>query len=403
MVEMPPLLSDVPMDGSEAAVKVMADMLKDYDREVVAIVNLKSDTRPINMNVVSMGALDQSVAHPREILKSTVLSNASAVMLVHNHPSGKCQPSTEDITLTARMKSIFDLMGIRFLDHIIVGPGKDYYSFHQHDVLPLSSLKLTKNLDEIELEGFKVAENTVKEKSDAVVTLTVAECGEFHNMGEFHEDIRTVSDALEKLKAIPPDRMHGIPSVGIRITDKEKPDDYTEMDIVRGKTIDLDMLKYVPEIAENGRAQQMIAEIIHAMPDAKIEGEIPEPVQKRVQWIEGREKKADELKTITDKLEQGVKDVFQGENYKNYLNVMAKFPRYSINNQMLIMMQKPDASLCQSFTGWKEMGRYVKKEKKVSAFLHRHPTRWNASRPSMMTRAGQFLILTGSRLRKKWK
>ena len=74
MVEMPPLLSDIPFDGPEAVVKVMADMLKDYDREVVAIVNLKSDTRPINMNVVSMGALDQSIAHPREILKSTVLS-----------------------------------------------------------------------------------------------------------------------------------------------------------------------------------------------------------------------------------------------------------------------------------------------------------------------------------------
>ena len=108
---------------------------------------------------------------------------------------------------------------------------------------------------------------------------------------------------------------------------------------------------------------------LSGMPDAKIEGEIPEPVQKRVQWIEGREKKADELKTITDKLEQGVKDVFQGENYKNYLNVMAKFPRYSINNQMLIMMQKPDASLCQSFTAWKEMGRYVKKGEKGISIL----------------------------------
>ena len=68
MVEMPPLLSDVPMDGPEAAVKVMADMLEDYDREVVAIVNLQTDGKPINMNVVSMGALDQSIAHPREIL-----------------------------------------------------------------------------------------------------------------------------------------------------------------------------------------------------------------------------------------------------------------------------------------------------------------------------------------------
>lgn len=96
MVEMPPLLSDVPMDGPEAAVKVMADMLEDYDREVVAIVNLQTDGKPINMNVVSMGALDQSIAHPREILKSTILSNASAIMLVHNHPSNKLQPSISD-------------------------------------------------------------------------------------------------------------------------------------------------------------------------------------------------------------------------------------------------------------------------------------------------------------------
>ena len=93
MVDMPPLLSDTPLDGPEAAVKVMADMLKDYDREVVAIVNLQSDGRPINMNVVSMGALDQSIAHPREILKSTILSNAASIMLVHNHPSGKLSPS----------------------------------------------------------------------------------------------------------------------------------------------------------------------------------------------------------------------------------------------------------------------------------------------------------------------
>ena len=93
LVDMPPLLSDTPMDGPEAAVKVMADMLKDYDREVVAIVNLQSDGRPINMNVVSMGALDQSVAHPREIFKSTILSNADSIMLVHNHPSGRYYPT----------------------------------------------------------------------------------------------------------------------------------------------------------------------------------------------------------------------------------------------------------------------------------------------------------------------
>ena len=361
MVEMPPLLSDVPMDGLEAAVKVMADMLEDYDREVVAIVNLQTDGKPINMNVVSMGALDQSIAHPREILKSTILSNASAIMLVHNHPSNKLQPSMDDIATTARVKQLCDLIGVKFLDHIIVGPGRDYYSFHQKQQIPLSSLKLTNNLEDIELEGFRVAENTAVKEEKKTVTLTVAECSEFHNMGEFHENITSVAEAVAKFKEIPPERMHGIPAIGIRVADLKNPEDSVEMDVLIGKRIDLDMLRYVPDIAENWQAQQMIAALIHDMPEAQIEGEIPENIQKKIDWIESRDKRADELHQITDKLEKGVKDVFQSDKYKQFLNVMAKFPRYSVNNTMLIMMQRPDAQLCQSFTGWKQMGRYVKK------------------------------------------
>lgn len=369
MVEMPPLLSDVPMDGPEAAVKVMADMLEDYDREVVAIVNLQTDGKPINMNVVSMGALDQSIAHPREILKSTILSNASAIMLVHNHPSNKLQPSMDDIATTARVKQLCDLIGVKFLDHIIVGPGRDYYSFHQKQQIPLSSLKLTNNLEDIELEGFRVAENTAVKEEKKTVTLTVAECSEFHNMGEFHENITSVAEAVAKFKEIPPERMHGIPAIGIRVADLKNPEDSVEMDVLIGKRIDLDMLRYVPDIAENWQAQQMIAALIHDMPEAQIEGEIPENIQKKIDWIESRDKRADELHQITDKLEKGVKDVFQSDKYKQFLNVMAKFPRYSVNNIMLIMMQRPDAQLCQSFTGWKQMGRYVKKGEKGISIL----------------------------------
>lgn len=369
MVEMPPLLSDVPMDGPEAAVKVMADMLEDYDREVVAIVNLQTDGKPINMNVVSMGALDQSIAHPREILKSTILSNASAIMLVHNHPSNKLQPSMDDIATTARVKQLCDLIGVKFLDHIIVGPGRDYYSFHQKQQIPLSSLKLTNNLEDIELEGFRVAENTAVKEEKKTVTLTVAECSEFHNMGEFHENITSVAEAVAKFKEIPPECMHGIPAIGIRVADLKNPEDSVEMDVLIGKRIDLDMLRYVPDIAENWQAQQMIAALIHDMPEAQIEGEIPENIQKKIDWIESRDKRADELHQITDKLEKGVKDVFQSDKYKQFLNVMAKFPRYSVNNTMLIMMQRPDAQLCQSFTGWKQMGRYVKKGEKGISIL----------------------------------
>ena len=125
----------------------------------------------------------------------------------------------------------------------------------------------------------------------------------------------------------------------------------------------------MPEIRNNWDAQKLIAELIHAYPEAEIVGEIPEGVQKKIQFIESREKQADQLKAVTDQLEKGVVEVFQSDKYKQFLDTMAKFPRYSVNNSILIMMQRPDASLCQSFTGWKEMGRYVKKGEKGISIL----------------------------------
>ena len=71
-----------------------------------------------------------------------------------------------------------------------------------------------------------------------------------------------------------------------------------------------------------------------------------------------------EMEEITSKLEKGVKDIFDGANYQQYLNFCAKLPRYSVNNQILIMMQKPDATMCQSFTNWKEVNRHVCKGEK---------------------------------------
>lgn len=231
------------------------------------------------------------------------------------------------------------------------------------------SVPKIENVNDIELEGLRVAENTAVKEEKKVVTLTVAECSEFHNMGEFHENITSVADAISKFKEIPPERMNGIPAIGIRVADPKNSEDYVEMDVLVGNRIDLDILHYVPNIAENWQAQQMIAALIHDMPDAKVEGKIPDNIQKKIEWLESRDKRADELQQITDKLEKGVVEVFQSDKYKQFLNTMAKFPRYSVNNSLLIMMQKPDAQLCQSFTGWKQMGRYVKKGEKGISIL----------------------------------
>lgn len=202
------------------------------------------------------------------------------------------------------------------------------------------------------------------------VSFTVAECSEFHNMGEFHENIATVKEAMEIFEKIPPKRMSAIPAVGIRVADKENPEQVAEMDVIVGKHIDLQLLEYIPEIAENKAAQFAIAEMIHAMADATIYGEVPEEIQKKVLVIESKEKQTAQLKEITDKLEQGVQDVFQSDSYKELLNVMARMPHYSINNQILIAMQTSgQATMCQSFTGWKQVGRYVKAgEKGIKIF-----------------------------------
>lgn len=92
MVAAPPLQSEEPITSPEAAIRVMASELKNYDREVMCVINLKQNGQPINFNIASMGALNESIVHPRELMKSIILSNAASVILVHNHPSEVSSP-----------------------------------------------------------------------------------------------------------------------------------------------------------------------------------------------------------------------------------------------------------------------------------------------------------------------
>ena len=112
-------------------------------------------------------------------------------------------------------------------------------------------------------------------QKETVVTLTVAECGEFHNLGEFHEGIETVDEAIKLFQQIPPERMNGIPSIGINIHTKgtEHFED-VEMDIVSGKVADLEMLEYVPDISDNPKAVEVIGELIDKLPDIEVRGSL---------------------------------------------------------------------------------------------------------------------------------
>ncbi|MDO4170589.1 MAG: JAB domain-containing protein [Lachnospiraceae bacterium] len=161
MVKEPPLYSKEQMTTPEAAVRVIKEAIDDYDREVFCVINLRADLSPINMNIVSVGALNMALAHPREVMKSVILSNASNIMIMHNHPSGRLVPSKADITTTDHLSQLCNLMEIPIVDHIIVGPGKDYYSFRENQILPLNQMHFTAKIEQLDMDKMpKIAERS---------------------------------------------------------------------------------------------------------------------------------------------------------------------------------------------------------------------------------------------------
>ena len=174
MVEQPPRYSNEPMNNPDVAIRVMNEFLSQMDRELFCIVNLQADLTPINMNIVSVGSLNEALINPREIFKSAILSNAHSMMLIHNHPSGNLTPSTSDIQTTARMQELGELMGISLVDHIITGRNGNYYSFRDKGEFPDSRVRFSTRVEDIDLTKGMVTEATApyeevtdtKEKGD---------------------------------------------------------------------------------------------------------------------------------------------------------------------------------------------------------------------------------------------
>lgn len=221
------LFSPEPINTASDAVAVMRDVLRRLDREAVMILNLDIKGRPMSYNCVSIGSRNQSSAEPAEIFKAAILSNASSIIMLHNHPSGTLTPSQTDHSITARIRDAADLIGVPLMDHIIVAGGTgDYYSMRSSSYF----------------------------------------------------------------------RADGVSAVSEENENKYKTD-HTE-----------------------------------------------------------------KIRELTDRLEQGIKDLMSSEKYKEYLTFMSKMPHYSYRNNLLILQQsKGEASKVASYSFWKEQGRYVKK------------------------------------------
>jgi DNA repair protein RadC len=102
--------------------------LKLKEKEHIIVLHLDTKNKIIKNETISIGTLNSSLLHPREVFRSAIKENVNSIILVHNHPSGDSKPSDEDIKITEILTKTGELLSIKLLDHVIIGQG-EYYSF----------------------------------------------------------------------------------------------------------------------------------------------------------------------------------------------------------------------------------------------------------------------------------
>lgn len=122
------------INSPEAAAGIAKSFLQGADREHFIALYLDTKKKITAIHTISIGTLDSSLVHPREVFKGAILSNAASIILAHNHPSGDATPSKNDIDVTRRLVNAGDILGIEVLDHIIIGEEK-YVSLREEMVI----------------------------------------------------------------------------------------------------------------------------------------------------------------------------------------------------------------------------------------------------------------------------
>lgn len=123
-----------PLTSPKTAQEFLTLRYATEEREIFAVVHMDNQHRVLELEDVSFGTVDATAVYPREIVKSALKRNTAAVMLVHNHPSGVATPSEADKLITARIAQALELVGVRVIDHMVIG-GANAYSFADHGLI----------------------------------------------------------------------------------------------------------------------------------------------------------------------------------------------------------------------------------------------------------------------------
>lgn len=125
-----PRISSVTVRGSADMARLIGPRMRILDREHFAAVLLNTKNKIISIDTISIGTLNSSLVHPREVFKNAIKKNAFGIILIHNHPSCDPAPSESDLKVTEEIVNVGGMLGIRVIDHIIIG-GEEYYSFKE--------------------------------------------------------------------------------------------------------------------------------------------------------------------------------------------------------------------------------------------------------------------------------
>ena len=120
---------------SKDVADLMAPLAANLDREHFWTILLNGKNVAVGLNLISVGSLTAALVHPREVFVGALLGKAASIVLVHNHPSGDPTPSPEDRAITERLVQVGDLVGIKILDHIVLGEAGAFRSFADEGLL----------------------------------------------------------------------------------------------------------------------------------------------------------------------------------------------------------------------------------------------------------------------------
>ena len=123
---------DTKINHSQEVVRLSED-IANQEKEVFGVFCLNTQLRVIKREIISIGILDASIIHPREVFRPAILNNSSKIILIHNHPSGDKTPSSEDLEITKRLKDAGEQLGIKVLDSIIITKDKNNFRSFENE------------------------------------------------------------------------------------------------------------------------------------------------------------------------------------------------------------------------------------------------------------------------------